>query len=302
MKETTLDTSARDSYKACENIARKRARNFYYAFTVLPKAKRQAICAMYAFMRYCDDISDQEGTQLSKTDALSKWRGALDAALQGEYGRSRILPAFHHTVRKFGIPANYFHELIDGAEMDLTINRYQTFDDLYRYCYKVSSVVGLVCIHIFGFRDDSAKDYAERCGIAFQLTNILRDVKEDAGRNRIYLPLEDLAKFGCSEEDILNGVVDSRFRDLMRFEVTRARDFYDQGMPLVRLVDATSRAGLTAMIGIYSTLLNKIEAKDYDVFSRRIALSTAEKLAIAARSVSWPRSNRRRRELTVIEK
>lgn len=281
------------SYQACESIARERAGNFYYAFTVLPKPKRQAICAMYAFMRYCDDISDSDNPPASKLDALQEWRSALGNAMSGDYEQNRILAAFHDAVRVFNIPEEYFHELIDGATMDLSINRYRTFDDLYQYCYKVASVVGLVCIHIFGFREDAAKMYAEHNGIAFQLTNILRDVREDAERGRIYIPQEDLENFCYSEDDLLRGVSDDRFRELMRFQVARAKSYYAMATPLVDYVDLASRAGLMAMIGIYSSLLNRIEEKNYDVLSGRIALSTREKLSIAAKSLVWSRANGR---------
>lgn len=279
-----MDLVLRQSYRKCEEIARKRARNFYYAFKVLPKTKRQAMCAIYAFMRYCDDVSDSTSSVGSKRNDLEEWRSALDSALAGDYSQNGILPAFHDAVRTFRIPAEYFHELIDGAEMDLSITRYATFADLYQYCYRVASVVGLVCIGVFGFRDGSANEYAEYCGVAFQLTNILRDIKEDADRGRIYIPQEDLAAFGYSEDDLCHGVLDDRFRALMKFQVARARKYYDQGMPLVGLVDPISRPGLLAMIGIYTAILDRIERNDYDVFSRRISLSKKEKLALAARS------------------
>jgi phytoene synthase len=256
---------------------------------------------MYAFMRYCDDISDSDNPGGDKHALLQQWRSGLDNAMRGEYGNSRILAGFHHAVQSFHIPVSYFHELIDGAEMDLSTNRYETFDELYEYCYRVASVVGLVCIHIFGFHTEAAKDYAESCGVAFQLTNILRDVREDAERNRIYIPLEDLDAFNYSEDDLFNCVKDSRFREMMEFEVNRARDYYDRAKPLVPLVDMTSRAGLAAMIGIYSTLLNRIEEHDYDVFSERIALTTTEKIGIAARSLLWSHPNGRETTLADIQ-
>src|SRR5688572_30557308 len=162
-----------ESYRYCTHVARTQARNFYYSFLCLPAPKRAAMCAIYAFMRYSDDISDDgEGDRRARMDA---WRAALDRAFEGDYGDSRILPAFHDSARRYGIPRRYFHELIDGAVMDLTPRRYETFADTYRYCYHVASVVGLVCIHVFGFQDPKAVEYAEHNGIAFQLTNILRD-------------------------------------------------------------------------------------------------------------------------------
>jgi phytoene synthase len=269
---------------------------------VLPQNKRRAICAIYAFMRYCDDVSDSKKSGTSKLGALQQWRLALDNALKGDYGGSNILAAFHDAVNTFRIPGEYFHMLIDGAEMDLSVNRYQTFEDLYQYCYRVASVVGLTCIHIFGFKNEMAKEYAEYCGVAFQLTNILRDIKEDAGRNRIYIPQEDLVRFGYSEDDLTAGVLDDRFRNLMAFEIKRARDYYKLSMPLIKLVDLTSRSGLIAMIGIYSSLLSRIEERGYDVFSNRIALSSKEKIAIAARSILRPNARGREQVLTGIRK
>src|SRR5207302_11212368 len=195
------------------------------------------------------------------------------------YADSRILPAFHDVTRKYAIPKRFFHDLIDGAEMDLTKTRYETFDELYRYCYRVASVVGFVCIHVWGFSGgDSAYVPAEACGLAFQLTNILRDVKEDAQRGRIYLPLEDLQRFGYSEQDLLNGVADSRFHELMRFEAARAREYYDKALPLIPLIDPASRPTSVIMYRIYRCLLDKIESHGYDVFSRRAKLSAARKV------------------------
>ncbi len=176
------------SYRCAEDVARRRARNFYYSFVVLPPEKRRAFCAVYAFMRYCDDISDGSETLENKRQALKNWRAQLNAAVQGHFDGSPILPAFHDAVRRFSIPADYFHWIIDGAEMDLTIDRYETFGDLYRYCFNVASAVGLVCLKIFGYADKRAPQLAEQCGIAFQLTNILRDLDEDAGMGRLYLP------------------------------------------------------------------------------------------------------------------
>lgn len=279
-----MDLTLTESFDTCEQIARRRARNFYYAFKILPKPKRLAICSMYAFMRYCDDIADSCHPPTSKADALRRWRDALSGALKGDFGESKILPAFADSVQRYSIPEIYFYELIDGAEMDLSVSRYQTFDDLYQYCYRVASVVGLVCIHIFGFQSAKAKSYAESCGVAFQLTNILRDVKEDAEHGRIYLPLDDMNAVGYSEDDLCRSIFDDRFRRLMKTEAARAHSYYERGNALLGYVDPASRPCLAAMIGIYSSLLGKIETKDYDVFSKRISLSAREKLSIAARS------------------
>jgi phytoene synthase len=217
------------SYEECRRVAKSAARNFYYGFALLPAPKRDALCALYAFMRHADDISDSPGVEADKTAGLQQWRTALDRALEGKYGDSRILPAFHHTVTTYAIQPAYLHDLITGAEMDLSIPKYPTFDALRRYCYCVAGTVGLCCIHVFGFRDPAALDLAPKLGIAFQLTNILRDVPEDFSMGRIYLPQEDLERFNCSEEDLSSHAASPRFIELMRFETQRAWQFYNEG-------------------------------------------------------------------------
>lgn len=274
-----------DSYRYCREVARKRARNFYYSFIVLPREKRDAMCAVYAFMRYCDDIADDPDIHLNRREMLERWRRSLDCAEEGDYSDSLILPAFHDAVRRFGIPLEYFRQLIDGAMMDLSIDRYSTFDELYGYCYKVASVVGLVCIHIFGFDSPDAKTYAEYCGIAFQLTNILRDVKEDAASGRVYIPEEDLRAFQYSADELRSGVRDERFHRLMRFEVARARGYYSAALPLVSMVHGSGRPGLCAMIEIYFSILEAIEKRQYDVFQKSISVPKRRKVAIAARAL-----------------
>lgn len=273
------------SYRYCREVARKRARNFYYSFIVLPRAKRDAMCAIYAFMRYCDDIADDPDIRLNRAEMLEKWRSSLYNTEAGRLDESLILPAFHDAVRKYGIPLEYFHNLIDGASMDLSVGRYDTFEQLYDYCYKVASVVGLVCIHVFGFDCPDAKKYAEYCGIAFQLTNILRDLKEDAASGRVYLPAEDLHAFGYSADDLISGIRDERFHRLMRFEVARARGYYNAALPLIHMVHGSGRPGLCAMIEIYFSILEGIERKHYDVFDNSISVPKTRKVAIAARAL-----------------
>ncbi|MHB9037918.1 MAG: phytoene/squalene synthase family protein [Armatimonadota bacterium] len=275
----------RESYRYCRSIAKKRARNFYYSFIVLPREKSDAMCAVYAFMRYCDDIADDPALGRDRNAILQNWRESLDRSMRGNYGGSNILPAFHDAVKRYEIPADYLHQLIDGAMMDLSINRYRTFDELYDYCYKVASVVGLVCIHIFGFDSPQARKHAEFCGIAFQLTNILRDVKEDAERGRVYIPEEDLWAFDYSTEDLMNGVHDDRFLRLMRFETHRAHDFYGAALPLVPMVHGSGRPGLCAMIEIYSSILDRIDKSPCDVLEGQVSLPTTQKLSIAAKAL-----------------
>ena len=278
-------TDLEHSYQQCRRIARERARNFYYGFRLLPQERRDALCAIYAFMRYCDDIADGDASVDQKAELLVAWRGALESALAGEYGEDCILPAFHDAVRRYRIPAEYFRELIAGAEMDLSIDSYQTFDDLYRYCYRVASVVGLCSLHVFGFRDPAAKELAEQCGIAFQLTNILRDLRADAETGRVYLPLDELARFGYSKQELARGVYNQAFQNLMQYEVARAHRYYQQSLPLIEMVEPESRPALWAMIAIYHGILRVIERNSYNVFSRPAALSDMEKIALALRAV-----------------
>jgi phytoene synthase len=274
------------SYRSAEAVARKKARNFYYSFVVLPQDKRRAFCAVYAFMRYCDDISDGNDSNETKRRLLEDWRIQLNEAYSDGPCNNSILPAFRESVRNFSIPAQYFHWIIDGAEMDLSTVQYETFDDLYKYCFHVASAVGFVCLQIFGFKDERAREYAEKCGIAFQLTNILRDVKEDAAMGRIYLPAEDLEKFHYTAGDLRNGIVDDRFRKLMRFEVDRAKEYYSKARNLLPLVEKSSKPALWAMMEIYERLLDRIVQRRFDVFQKSIRLTGMEKISIALRALT----------------
>jgi phytoene synthase len=239
------------------------------------------MCAIYAFMRYCDDLSDEPGATAAP---IERWREDLSHALAGRVpSDGSIWEAFMDTVERYRIPHRYFYEMIDGVLSDLEPRRIQTFDELYRYCYQVASVVGLTIIHIFGFDDPQALPLAEKCGIAFQLTNILRDVREDAGRDRIYLPQEDLARFGVTAEDLRVGRKTEAFARMMEFEAARARQYYDESRPLLNLVHKRSRSSLWALITIYSRLLERIRQSNYDVLARRIRLSTWEKALIVLR-------------------
>ncbi len=267
-----MNLSVTESYAYCRDVSRRRAKNFYYSFVLLKPEQRDAMCAIYAFMRYCDDLSDETGTTTLET--MGTWREELDRALAGEFGDHPVWPAFHDTVKRYRIPHQYFHDMIDGVSSDLTPQVVRTFEDLYRYCYRVASVVGLTIIHIFGFDDPRALELAEKCGIAFQLTNILRDVQEDIGLGRVYLPEEDLRRFGVDPGAISYS---PGFFELMKFEAGRARTFYDEAMPLIRMVHRESRASLWALIQIYYRLLRRIEEKQYRVLDERIRLSTPEK-------------------------
>lgn len=262
------------SYVFSRRIARTRARNFYYSFLLLSREQRDAMCAIYAFMRYCDDISEGEG---ASREAIERWRCDLDLALLGKYGENLLWPAFHDTVQRYQIPREYFYEMIAGVSSDLEPKQLQTFDELYRYCYQVASVVGLTIIHIFGFESPDALLLAEKCGIAFQLTNILRDVREDRENGRIYIPEEDRRIFGA---DLSKH--DERFVRMMSFEAQRALAYYDESRPLIALVHPRSRPSLWALIEIYRRLLARIERSNFDVLEKRIRVPTWEKLSILA--------------------
>ena len=269
-----------ESYRYCERIARTRAKNFYYSFILLRADQRKAMCAVYAYMRYCDDLSDDE-SNTDRAGSIAKWRTDLQQALDGDgLPQHSLWPAFVDTVERFKIPHQYFYEMIEGVSSDLEPRRLRTFPELYDYCYKVASVVGLTIIHILGFESSGALPLAEKCGVAFQLTNILRDVKEDVGLNRVYLPAEDLERFGVAESDLSAASPSAPFLKLMRFEAGRARQYYHESRPLLGLVDKKSRSSLWALIEIYSRLLDRIEAANYDVLSQRVRLSTTEKAGI----------------------
>jgi squalene synthase HpnC/squalene synthase HpnD len=275
------------SYAECRRVARASASNFYYAFFMLPQAKRDGLCALYAFMRLVDDVSDTVGSAADKQRGLARWRAALDAAAAGDVASHPILPAFSDTIERFHIPVRYFHDLISGAEMDLTVGEYPTFDRLREYCYRVAGTVGLTCLHVFGFDDPHAPDLAEKLGIAFQLTNIIRDLPKDYEMGRVYLPLEDLAQFGVRSES-LRGPLTPELRGLLESEASRAWNFYHEGVELIPLVQVDARAALWALARIYSSLLRRIETREYDVFSERVRLSTPEKTGILLRArLGW---------------
>lgn len=272
-----------ESYAFCEEVSRTQAKNFYVTFLLLAPEQRRAMCAIYAFMRYCDDLSDEAGID-DRGTAIAQWREDLHAALEGRLHANPIWPAFADTVKRYAIPHEYFDDMIDGVSSDLGPRKLQTFEELYDYCYHVASVVGLTIIHIFGFDSPKALGLAEKCGIAFQLTNILRDVREDAENQRIYLPIEDLEKFGAASLDLQAKSPTAAVRKLLAFEADRARSYYRESAPLVDLVHPGSRASLRALIGIYSRLLDKIVAANYDVMSQRVRVPTWEKMWILLRA------------------
>jgi phytoene synthase len=282
------------SYAFCERLARREAANFYPAFRVLPGPQRRAMCALYAFMRVTDDVSDSSATVPEKRAALHHWRAQFHQALRGQYTH-KLHPAFHDTVSKYSIRVPDLEAVLDGVEMDLDTSSYATFAELYRYCYCVASAVGLCCIQIWGYKDNEALIHAENAGIAFQLTNILRDLGEDAARGRVYLPQEDLDRFGYRVDQIKSHERNNNFRELMQFQVERARGYYSDSRPLAKLLPPAGRAVFQVMRRTYEGLLDEIERREYDVFSSRVSLSSWQKLGFVAQAMpvrlGWVRDN-----------
>jgi len=278
----------RESYRYCRRLSKREAKNFYFAFLLLPPARRRAMCALYAFMRHTDDLADEPGEAVAKQEALDRWRIELDAALNGKSSEWPGLPALADTVARFSIPRKLLHEVIEGVSMDIVPRDFSRFDELSDYCYHVASVVGLCCIHIWGFRSEGGK--AERlaicCGIALQLTNIIRDVREDAENGRVYLPAEDLARFSVSPAHFLSSRPDEAVRGLLAFEAERAYSYYDQARGLIPLVDPVGRPVLKTIMGIYRGLLDEIVRRDYNVLEERVSISKWKKSSIALRALA----------------
>jgi phytoene synthase len=280
-------TAHRSSLSYCRRLTRRAHSSFPLAFRVLPRAKRDATTALYAFFRATDDLADEPG---ARPEVLRGWRARLDDALGGVYTH-RLHAALHHAVRAFGVPAEHLHDVIDGVETDLGPVAFETFAELHRYCYRVASAVGLACVPVWGLRPGvdlgQAKGPAEAAGVAFQLTNILRDLGEDRTRGRVYLPRDELERFGCPPESWRPD--NPAFRELMRFQVGRAREHYAKGEPLSGLLSADGRAVFRVMAGVYRRLLDAIERRGYDVFARRVRVGrlTKARLLLAAWPAKW---------------
>jgi phytoene synthase len=294
-----------EAYAVCRTIAQREAKNFYYSFRVLPEPKRNALCAVYAFMRRADDISDDESLPVAeRREVMSQWLEAWRGARQSGISDNPVFLALNDTQKRFTIPDALLEDLVRGTTMDLEpqaqatneMQTFATFEELYRYCYLVASVVGLVCIRIFGYTDVRAEKLAEETGVAFQLTNILRDVKEDAERGRIYLPLDLLHEFGVSVERVkmlASGVaIETSERAMLRALGSKAEEYYASADRLLPLIDADSRAALWVLVTIYHDLLLKISKTNGDVFSERVSVSTPAKLTVLARGVLLTLRNR----------
>jgi phytoene synthase len=269
-------------YERCAQVTRRSRSSFYYAFILLPPERRRALHAVYAFCRFIDDIADDESIR-EPALLLKRWREELDRVYAGTPTRA-LSRALADSARRFNIPRELFEEIINGVEMDLSHKRYQSWEELRPYCYRVASALGLICIEIFGYRNPSAKLYAENLGLALQLTNILRDVREDAERGRIYLPLEDLARFKVSEEEILGGVYSPNFVRLMDFEARRARELYALAQSELAAEDRATLLTAEAMRLIYAALLERIIKSNYRVLDRRHSLSAPHKLYLVGRA------------------
>ena len=290
----------RAAYRTCRAIAKREAKNFYYSFLALPPHKRDAMCAVYAFMRHADDLTDDESkSRDARRTELSAWTAEWKAALEDGGTADPVLVALADTSERFRIPVSLLEQLVQGTAMDLAegaapvpsqsgaqaLATYRSFADLYRYCYYVASVVGLVCIRIFGYSDSRAEKFAEETGIAFQLTNILRDVREDAERGRLYLPLDELARFGVSPEEITSiaqrGAPPTEpMRALLASIAGRAHAYYAAAAALLPLIDRDSRPALWVLVSIYARLLRRIERQRFNVFSARIRVPTWQKIAL----------------------
>ncbi len=267
--------------ETAKEIAKESRSSFYYAFNLLPTEKREAMNTVYAFCRKTDDIVDidSESDDL-KSERLYRWRTELEKSLKG-HSDYQLLNKLGKTINQFNIPLDPFFDLLKGMEMDLQKKRYLTFDDLQLYCYRVASTVGLMCIEIFGYKHKSAKDFAVNLGIALQLTNILRDVKKDSQLGRIYLPQEDLEKYGYPEKEFLNQTYNENFKSLMQYQVQRAEKYFNIASESLNLDDKYSMFAARAMQHIYHKILEKIVTANYNVYQKNIKVSNIEKVGIA---------------------
>lgn len=286
-----MTTAANDPLEAsrrfCDKIAQREARNFHLAFRLLPAQERRSMCALYAFMRHTDDLADEDGPAAGKAKALTAWRRELDDALGGRPTNWPGFPALADVVRRSSMPPELLHEVIDGVEMDLAPRRFANFDELTFYCRRVASAVGLCCIHIWGFDSQGgrAERFAEQCGLALQLTNILRDVREDADRGRAYLPQDDMERFGVEPSDLTASRPSEPLRRLLEHYAQRAYNYYEEGAELVPMVAPVGRPVLLTILGVYRALLDEIARRDYNVLASRVSVPRWRKLVIAARSL-----------------
>jgi phytoene synthase len=280
ISKRAADSRLAHGFAMARAITREHGRTFYFASHLLPPDERAAAYAVYALCRISDDTVDRNNS-MAVREELAKVRAAIHAAYEGAIPADDLLLAFQNTIHRYAIPRRCFDELIEGMHMDLSVHSYETFDELYHYCYRVAGVVGLIMLKIFGSGDPAADDRAVELGVAMQLTNILRDIKEDYERGRLYLPAEDLRQFRVSAENLRDSIVDDNFRALMDFQIMRARDYYRKSAAGISLIaDRRSRLVVCAMRDIYGAILREIEKNRYDVFSTRARVSTAGKIML----------------------
>ncbi len=282
------------SHSICHQMARRSRSNFYPCFCLLDSSRRRGMEALYAFMRHTDDLADATAALSRRREALDRWQESLEAALADRPASANndpdeiVLPALVDTVRKFHIPSQHLLAVIEGVRMDLDAAAFETFDDLAEYCHRVSTAVGLACIHIWGFDDQRAFEPARYCGLAFQMTNILRDLAEDVRNGRMYLPAEDLRRFDYSAADVTAGAADGRFERLMQMQLDRVAQFYQKGIALFDRVDPQGRRMFGMMTTVYHRLFTKIRREPAAVLTRRVRLSRVDKLTIATRWMFLP--------------
>lgn len=289
--EEVSDNELKQAYIQCRTITREHAKTFYMATRFLPNKKQRGIFAIYALCRYIDDLVDEAEDLVSKKvlnyngihRRLDRWKQKLNDTYEGKLHDNPILIAFSDVLRSYNIPVEMPFELMEGVCMDLYKKRYDTFDEVYDYSYKVASIVGLMTSEVFGYQSEEALDYAVDLGIAMQLTNILRDVGEDLDKDRIYLPKEELEQFGITEKDLFDRKKSDAFYEFMKFQIRRTRDYYDRSDRGILLLEKDSRLPVYLARYNYSRILDKVEANNYNVFDRRAYLNTTEKISILPR-------------------
>lgn len=278
MSKKKIHSLSRKGFKKAEKITKKHAKTFYFTSHLLPKERRKAAFSVYAICRISDDTVDNPAESLASLESIEK---KIKAAYSNAPLEDGILVAFKQTITKYRIPKQYFDELIDGMYMDVEKNRYKNFDELYTYCYKVAGIIGLIMLYILGYNNPEAKTYAVKLGIAMQLTNILRDIKEDYQRGRIYVPQDEMKQFGVSEETIAEGKISDQFIHLLKFQIKRADSYYSNARQGLKLINnAPSRLVVCMMAYMYEAILRKIEENSFDVFSKRAYVSNLKKIGI----------------------
>ncbi len=279
------DEKLKQAYKYCRNLTIKADSNFALGFRFLPKHKRNAIYALYAFNRCADDFVDEESDPLRKKELIEKWDYNLEQCYKNETDNHPVLIAFSDAVRKFNIPKKPFKDAILGFKMDLEINRYNTFEELKVYCERVAGTISIMSLCVFGLLDDKAYQFGDDLSMALQLTNIIRDVGKDVGKNRIYIPIKEMNKFNYSEDELLSGTINENFIKLMKFQIKRAKSYFEKAENLIPLINTDARLTTILMAGVYLNVLRQVEKNNYDVFNKFARVSKLKKGMLVAKSV-----------------